>query len=158
LGEQLSNPHLNLPIAIILNSSKSISRKLASMFHLQFVYSSRLKIKTGQIRLITLYPGREDSKIRCRLDSAALSEGPVFEALSYEWGDHNYNKPNPAISLNGRRFIVRPNLGFALNHLRDPSKERVLWIDTICINQGDEDEKAIQIGQMGRVYSQAAVC
>lgn len=114
-----------------------------------------MKIKTRQIRLISPLSGGEDSRIRCRRDSAVLSEAPIYEALLYEWGDHNYNKPDPAISINRRRFIVLPNLWLALKRLRDPSKERALWIDAICLNQDDEDEKAIQIGQMGRVYSQA---
>lgn len=32
----------------------------------------------------------------------------------------------------------------------------MLWVDALCINQGDLDEKKIQVPLMGQVYSKAA--
>jgi hypothetical protein len=42
-----------------------------------------------------------------------------------------------------------------LLQLRRPHKHRYLWIDAICLNQKDGDEKAQQIPLMGEIYSQA---
>jgi hypothetical protein len=41
-------------------------------------------------------------------------------------------------------------------HLRGPFFERILWVDAICINQGDNTEKAGQIQYMAEIYSKAS--
>ena len=41
----------------------------------------------------------------------------------------------------------------ALRRLRDPAVSRILWIDAICINQSDKNEKSHQVAMMGEIYS-----
>lgn len=48
------------------------------------------------------------------------------------------------------------NLYAALLQLRDPFFERVLWVDAICINQSDEEEKAQQVTSMTRIFGLAS--
>jgi hypothetical protein len=60
------------------------------------------------------------------------------------------------IWLDGSLTLVRQNLWHALNHLRcDKTTDRVLWIDALCINQEDEEERDRQVGFMGELYSNA---
>ena len=65
-----------------------------------------------------------------------------------------------------KTFYVRPNLSDALRHLRDysdpsPQQSRrlpqtlVLWIDNICINQEDRNEKSVQVRMMADIYKHA---
>ena len=44
----------------------------------------------------------------------------------------------------------------SLLHLRDRSLERILWIDAICIDQKNDEERAQQIQLMAKIYSQAS--
>lgn len=44
------------------------------------------------------------------------------------------------------------NLATALRHLRYQDKERVLWVDAICINQNDNIERATQVLRMSSIY------
>lgn len=37
--------------------------------------------------------------------------------------------------------------------MRYESKERVLWIDAVCINQKNDDEKGQQVAFMAKIYS-----
>ena len=57
------------------------------------------------------------------------------------------------------KLHVTPNLHSALEQLRLPDQSRVLWIDAICINQGDTSERNQQVSYMAEIYQKAAhVC
>jgi hypothetical protein len=42
-----------------------------------------------------------------------------------------------------------------LRHLRKETAQHRLWIDAICLNQADNEEKSVQVQLMGEIYSQA---
>jgi hypothetical protein len=50
---------------------------------------------------------------------------------------------------------IWPNLESALKHLRFVDRPRVLWIDAVCINQPDQQEKTREIWRMGNIYRAA---
>jgi hypothetical protein len=76
-----------------------------------------------------------------------------YSALSYVWGSENAPE---CITIDGNtKFWVTRNLYDALKCLRQPNIAQALWIDAICINQSEPEEKKIQIGLMRRVYRQA---
>ncbi|KAI1748596.1 HET-domain-containing protein [Xylaria castorea] len=79
-----------------------------------------------------------------------------YEALSYVWGVQQQQQQH-YIFLDGRarRFPVTRNLYEALRSLRLPHSDRRLWVDAVCINQGDHEEKKVQLGLLRRVYRQA---
>lgn len=76
-----------------------------------------------------------------------------YTALSYVWG----STENPEfIILNGEsKFPVTRNLYAALKAMRNRREGTILWVDALCINQSDFEEKKGQIGLMRRVYRQA---
>jgi hypothetical protein len=74
------------------------------------IYNSSKPLLNGHIRLVALSPGREDSKIKCRLYTANLSETPTFEALSYQWGESSSYTRDPTILLDRKKLYIRPNL------------------------------------------------
>jgi hypothetical protein len=119
------------------------------------IYAPLDPLKT-QIRLVTLQPAssRKDV-VRCDLSINSLDDpgrSPVYEALSYEWG---FLKSASFIVLGGRRTQVRENLYQALIHLRHPENARTLWVDALCINQDDVNERSCQVQLMGRIFARA---
>jgi hypothetical protein len=50
---------------------------------------------------------------------------------------------------------IKPNLAAVLRQLRLADALRTLWIDAICINQDDENEKGQQVALMGDIYRTA---
>ncbi|KAM5354470.1 hypothetical protein ACJ41O_001117 [Fusarium nematophilum] len=77
---------------------------------------------------------------------------PQFEALSYAWGTE---PPCDFIIVQGEtdaKIEVRPNLLGALQQLRNTDSPRTLWIDAICINQDDYEERKVQVGWMATIY------
>ncbi|KAK4100417.1 HET-domain-containing protein, partial [Parathielavia hyrcaniae] len=113
-----------------------------------------LSNSTDSLRLLVLLPGRWYQPIRCELVSTTFSENPQYEALSYAWGAES-GRAFRSISVNGARVKVGKNIWHALDHLRSATQSRVLWIDALCINQDDTDEKNEQIPLMLFIYSRA---
>jgi hypothetical protein len=52
---------------------------------------------------------------------------------------------------------VTENLILALTHIQDGEKTCVIWVDAVCINQEDEEEKGAQVQRMGKIYGSAAL-
>jgi hypothetical protein len=79
-----------------------------------------------------------------------------WDAVSYTWGrgeESSYIK----IIANGEswRLPITSNLELALMRLRYEDSYRVLWIDALCIDQDDEDEKSLQVPRMSELYRKA---
>ncbi|TGJ87132.1 hypothetical protein E0Z10_g1596 [Xylaria hypoxylon] len=107
------------------------------------------------IRLVVLLPSAERyGDIMCKLCNSTLgrSDTDRYEALSYVWGDPSKRK---SISVDGKPFQVTENLESALRNLRYRDRYRVLWINSICINQSNVAERNAQVQQMGGVYRSA---
>lgn len=111
-----------------------------------------LDASPGHTRLVTLSRGRFEEPIVCHLQTIDLDTNPEYEALSYEWGNP---LSKTSIWLDGCAMGVTRNLGSALRYLRSTSADRVLWIDAVCINQSDPEERATQVRMMSRIYSNA---
>ncbi|PQE26099.1 hypothetical protein CJF30_00000833 [Rutstroemia sp. NJR-2017a BBW] len=62
-----------------------------------------------------------------------------YEALSYAWGDSIQKQK---LRVNGKVIEITQNLAFALQCVRDRNISRHLWVDAICINQNDDEEKS----------------
>ncbi|KAF7957821.1 hypothetical protein EAE96_003391 [Botrytis aclada] len=105
-------------------------------------------------RLVILYPSNDPgSPLRCGICTDSLDNDPDYVTLSYVWG-----KPNEEILKvygNGFSIYLRPNLYSALVHLREKTEPRMLWIDAICIDMQNYEERSFQIRLMTRLYSQA---
>ncbi|KAL8346338.1 hypothetical protein RB598_000306 [Gaeumannomyces tritici] len=126
----------------------------------QNAYYKYASLARNQIRVLRLLPGPPSEPIRCQLDTVSLEGDVAYQAVSYVWGsdqlsqfvivergNNNNNK--------GARLDVTASAHAVLKKLRSRWQERVLWIDGLCINQKDEDEKSSQVQMMGRVYAGA---
>ncbi|KAH8164877.1 hypothetical protein CIB48_g3372 [Xylaria polymorpha] len=109
----------------------------------------------SDIRLLNILPG--DGDLKCVLHEMPLTEEQMFYALSYVWGNECDTEE---ILLDGQAFKVSRNLYEALQQLREqpgsPVKighpDEYFWIDAICLNQEDMEEKAYQVPRMMEIY------
>ncbi|KAK0638496.1 heterokaryon incompatibility protein-domain-containing protein, partial [Cercophora newfieldiana] len=129
------------------------------------------KLPDRSIRLLRLLPsrGRESpihgKMICCPLPHDILEDG-LYEALSYVWGSpddprcihlqdddllgHGTTRPSSGV------LSVTRNLHEALIRLRHAHVDRILWIDAICINQADIEERNQQVAIMAQIYATAS--
>lgn len=131
------------------------------------------------IRLLHL-DSDPDEPIRVTLRKFNLENAPPYDCLSYTWSDPLYHALTPReeihrsndkrehpITCNGQPLLITENLLFALQEFskengknkngnegdRKFKRENLIWIDGICINQDSVEERNIQVGMMGKIYS-----
>lgn len=106
-----------------------------------------------EIRLVRLLAAPTHEPVAVRMFHVILDDPSTrYEALSYTWGDQE-NKVS--VDVDGRDFQVTRNLNTALRYLRREEEDVVMWVDALCINQEDHQEKAGQLALMQDIYRNA---
>jgi hypothetical protein len=116
--------------------------------------------RNGQyaFRILTLEPGTPDDEIICNLRTAEVAltgdsvRHPVYEAVSHAWGPRS---PTCRIRLGAWGVEVREALFQFLQQIRSPIQPLSLWIDALCIDQKNLDERRYQVEHMDRIYKYA---
>lgn len=114
------------------------------------------------VRLLVLSKRHNESFHQ--LEETELDDNPGFEALSYTWQDPDADNPGGQDGSKdfhlgeSSSLRITNNLDTILNHLKAslaPNTSRKIWIDQICINQEDLEERGQQVSIMHRIYRQA---
>ncbi|KAF1964447.1 HET-domain-containing protein [Bimuria novae-zelandiae CBS 107.79] len=119
-------------------------------------------LRENEIRILSIPPGSSDvggpPPIDCDILVASLSDRngfPEYETLSYVWGTEMASVP---ILVSGQSIVVSRSLHCAIRRLQLPDRKRLLWIDQICINQQDMEEKTKQVQLMSDIYTRCSRC
>ncbi|KAM5350273.1 hypothetical protein ACJ41O_006778 [Fusarium nematophilum] len=121
-----------------------------------------------EIRLVSLVSSTEGvTPARWKLRVANLTdESTRYYAVSYRWGapllegrfKTMSNDPVSPIQFNNSVVKVTENLSDFLTQVKSDEelKENEFWIDTICINQKDAEERSHQVStMMAKIYRSA---
>jgi hypothetical protein len=109
--------------------------------------------QTPEIRIVQLDPGSGSQAISCKLQTVRLQNPfPQYDAISYTWGKPHRTKE---VLCDGARLMVTENLYDALRNIRTADAVVSIWIDQLCINQEDDNERASQVQFMGEIYASA---
>lgn len=124
------------------------------MSTLKYTYE-HLEDSVNQIRLVSLVQNHDRKHIRLKLESVLIDQAAgKYEAVSYMWGPE---RPRRQVTIDGKTQVVRDSIWRCLKHLRDHKLVGSrLWIDSICIKQSDDHEKAQQVANMGRIFANAS--
>lgn len=101
---------------------------------------------------ITSVDETRDMPVHCKLTTWPVTKAPVYTAISYTWGDPQ--QPT-SVLINSRVMEVRRNCEYVLKQAWRQGASSYVWIDAICINQIDNDEKNSQVAMMSGVYQRA---
>ncbi|KAI1174965.1 heterokaryon incompatibility protein-domain-containing protein [Nemania sp. FL0916] len=140
-----------------------------------------LTTEEDAIRVLKLEPGGHFSDpLVGTLTQVAFGERPKYVAISYTWGDPYPDRswelsssgrkppkrksPMPkrksittSITVNTEPLQISCNLYLALRHLRSSTHSITLWVDAICINQADTDERNHQVSLMSFIFTRATM-
>ncbi|UKZ88666.1 uncharacterized protein TrAFT101_004410 [Trichoderma asperellum] len=125
-------------------------------------------LNTDSFRLLRLHRDTPSASLSGSLVEVPLNAAPRYFALSYSWGTHAQEVP---IYIDGQVLLVAPSQANAIRRLLElwntkngnsstPSYYfntpiEYVWIDRICINQQDTEERSSQVQFMRAIYSQA---
>lgn len=125
---------------------------------LQTVFSDKLyqheRLDDGHLRVLTLFPGDELDPLHGLIWVTRLDAKVHYTTVSYVWGPKSRRKHALHTPV-GRLTITEP-LYFTLKKLRKRHKSEVLWVDAICINQDDDNEKTEQVKMLAQIFQNSA--
>ena len=104
------------------------------------------------IRLIELSRSIEPDSLACKFLYKSLDDKPEYNALSYYWGAPSVLG---AIRLDGEVVYIRQNLRRFLESLTARLSTTIIWLDALCINQEDVEERNWQVSLMQDIYESA---
>jgi len=116
-------------------------------------YSYPPRLVEDEFRLCILQPGAGEDPIACSIIKEHWKSPPGdYRCLSYAWGSPDRDE---AILVDGHNFPVTTNLLNALQRIRNSKRPVKYWIDQICINQDDIEERQQQVDVMKHIFRSA---
>jgi hypothetical protein len=104
------------------------------------------------IRLLRIQQKFPFQKVRCQFENAQIGESGPYEAISYVWVDPVRTS---SILVDGGQLVITKG-AYAIIHRRQSwRRDQLIWIDQVCINQDDSNEKASQVQMMEHIYKEA---
>jgi hypothetical protein len=106
----------------------------------------------GSIRLLLIRKGWPSQKLDCKFNIIELGGSESYEAVSYVWGSPYATR---SITVDGRTLRITKSAYEIIHRRRSAFLDQLIWIDQVCINQTDIQEKASQVEMMGQIYKEA---
>lgn len=118
------------------------------------IYSSRLD--KDEFRLLFLSPSTDhNTPVHAELVVHQDGRSPQYESTSYTWASENGDSSKCRPLYIGRYWDIvlqTRNCWSMLQSLRLPIGTRAVWVDAICINQNDIEERDSQVMKMSQRY------
>lgn len=153
--------HIDAIFRLALRSSESqlapIAHRVEYKPRESSVYANEdmiLDSEIPQIRVLRLL-SCDARTVRAEMSRISIPDGPAYDALSYVWGAFD-SPAQKTLEINGKIMRITPNLHQALCSLLQDNSLRQLWVDAVCINQEDLEEKGNQISMMADIYKHAS--
>ncbi|KAF7896489.1 hypothetical protein EAF00_006503 [Botryotinia globosa] len=134
-------------IGVLLRNSEA---NTVSEFHHEPLSNSKTWIRL--LELDNVEGEGKTTELRCNVGAWHFDHTPSYHAISYFWGSTEFST---TINVNGRSLKINSNAGYALRQAKWFGV-RHLWMDSICIDQHNIEEKADQVKMMGNIYRNAS--
>ena len=140
-----------------------VARRMWYIWTKSRILASRLEPNTPQysydkitsprtIRLLKIEPrifGMRCSLVHQDLDADAPTS---FEAISYRWGSGEKTR---ILDIGGKVLPIPESAYDVLRERASIWRPRLMWIDAVCVNQEDDEDKSQQVGLMRDIYGRA---
>lgn len=116
-------------------------------------YQYKPLLSKGDLRLLSISKSADDGQLYFQMTRQRMNDCPPYEAISYTWGSTERTE-KIFHAFNGQVLYITENCASALRNVYTDSDRR-LWIDAICINQDDIEERSAQVSMMADIFRNA---
>lgn len=110
----------------------------------------------SEIRLLKIQPGEGDDPIRGELVIISTNSQENYDAVSYTWADQTGDKTRPFRAFIGSGYVsITRSCQEVLQRLRNSFFTKCVWIDSLCVDQENAQERGHQVQLMPRIYTRA---
>jgi len=137
---------------LLLKIHEVLTSPLSFRRHKDLLYSYTPLHTGDEIGLLLLRGSFWGPELHGKLVHANTHKLPQYECISHRWSDSTETK---TMVLNGRSLKISTSVYNILRHRRATFATRLIWIDSVCINQDDSMEKSHQVRKMQTIYAKA---
>lgn len=152
MGE--SSQRLTDPVFVKMVQSEAYDNSASEEWPIYCGFKA-LQASRLEIRLLRADVGPHPTSLQFTMYHAAIVDSPKYIAVSYSWGAPVPESAMKEIIINGEPVRIRPTLHFFLENIVTQRQTTSLWIDAICINQADVQERNQQVSAMRVIYLSA---
>lgn len=121
------------------------------------VYKYEHLREADEIRLLHLHRGKSGDPLRADLETVRIRESRYYKAISYTWADESGDTTKCCsleIGSPGSLLPITRSCDSVLRQVRNHTSW--IWIDAVCINQEDVQERGKQVDLMPQIYKCAS--
>ena len=146
-------PQVWVPFALIFAIGIYLLRYGLALRIYKFQYKPLSAGKSIRLLRLRAQPCLPNAPIQCDMIHTHLRRPPQYVAVSHRWDPVSASQE--MILINGGLFPVSSSIYAFLLARRDKFHSEYLWIDSICINQDDKDEKSSQVAMIRHIFEEA---
>ncbi|KAK1536468.1 uncharacterized protein CCOS01_01788 [Colletotrichum costaricense] len=143
----------SLKVAVLIGMGVYLVRYGMAMRMTKFKHKPLRRPNEFRILRLRAQPCFRNSPVQCDIIHATLDSPPSYRAVSHRWAATG-DEPQ-IILVDGAPYLVSTSIYDLLVQLRRLRLSQLLWIDSICIDQADAQEKSRQVGLMREIFEEA---
>ncbi|KAM3417141.1 hypothetical protein BST61_g8716 [Cercospora zeina] len=148
----MSSPRLAMATTRLrtVRGARKLTKAAGTLHRRSFQMYRELDATRKEIRLLRLEPGLQHDQLHGSFEYTCLPSPDLqYETVSYAWGDALQQS---TVFLSGHGLDIPRSAETVLQHLRYRDRPRLLWIDSVCINQRMQLGCQCQVALMHEVY------
>lgn len=107
-----------------------------------------------EIRTLVIHPGEEKENLKGSIERHKLNDTKKqYTALSYVWGS---TEQDSELWIEEHCIPITRSAEILLRRVRDAREPMRVWLDAICINQEEQEERSHQVSLMNSIFAGAA--
>lgn len=110
----------------------------------------------SEMRLLKMQPGEADDPIRGELIIVSTSSQQDYYAVSYTWADQTGDATRRFRAFIGSGYVsITRSCQDVLQRIRNRFYTKCVWIDSLCVDQDNVQERGHQVQLMPHIYTRA---
>lgn len=139
-----------------LFESEGLATCLSCGSHRDQPYVYKPVKQRSEMRLLNIQPGEADDPIRGELIIVSTDSQEDYDAVSYTWADQTGDATRRFRAIIGSGYVsITRSCQEVLQRIRRRFYTKLVWIDSLCVDQDNLQERGHQVQLMPHIYTRA---